>query len=252
MSQVVRVLVVDDSAFARKVLREMLARGSGLEVVGAARDGREAIELVEQLRPDVVTCDLMMPELDGVGFVREQMNRRPVPILIVSIAPQDAEHALAALEAGAVDFVQKPTALANDDLLRIQDELIEKVRVAAGAPLERLLPPPQLKVGALVPAPARSGRVAAVLIGISTGGPQALRALMPQFPADFPVPIAIVLHMPVGFTALYAQKLDEVCMLSVKEVQEGDEMRPGRVLVAQAGRHMVLRRNPAGVVTAHL
>ena len=232
MSQLVRVLVVDDSAFARKVIREMLSRSPYVDVVGTARDGAEALEMVEQLKPDVVTCDLVMPRMDGAVFVREQMRRRPVPVLIVSIAEQDAEQALAALEAGAVDFVQKPTALASDDLLRIREDLIEKVKAAAAAPLASLIPEPQPQ--------------------IQLPEPQALRALLPQFPADFPVPIAMVLHMPVGFTALYAAKLDELSMLTVREAQEGDEMRPGLALLAQAGRHLVLRRNEAGNVTAHL
>ena len=252
MSQLVRVLVVDDSAFARKVIREMLSRSPYVDVVGTARDGAEALEMVEQLKPDVVTCDLVMPRMDGAVFVREQMRRRPVPVLIVSIAEQDAEQALAALEAGAVDFVQKPTALASDDLLRIREDLIEKVKAAAAAPLASLIPEPQPQIQLPEPARSHPARIAAVVIGISTGGPQALRALLPQFPADFPVPIAMVLHMPVGFTALYAAKLDELSMLTVREAQEGDEMRPGLALLAQAGRHLVLRRNEAGNVTAHL
>lgn len=253
MSRLIRVLVVDDSAFARKVIREMLSRSPYIEVVGAARDGLEALELVRQLDPDVVTCDLIMPRCDGVGFVREQMKRRPLPILILSTAEHDAEQALDALEAGAIDFVQKPTALASDDLLRIREELTEKVKAAAQAPPERLRPVPALPEVAL-PEPVRrtSGRISAVVIGISTGGPQALRTLIPLFPADFPVPIAIVLHMPVGFTALYAAKLRELSMLKVKEAEEGDEMRPGTALLAQAGQHLVLRKNAAEVVTAHL
>jgi two-component system chemotaxis response regulator CheB len=251
MSQLIRVLVIDDSAFARKVIREMLSRNPYIEVVGTARDGAEALEMVEQLNPDVVTCDLMMPRLDGVGFVREQMRRKPLPILILSVAPQDAEQALAALEAGAVDFVQKPTALATDELMHIREQLIEAVKGAAGAPVERLQLAEPARAPAPEPKPHVSGRIDAIVIGVSTGGPQALRNLMPQFPANFPVPIAIVLHMPVGFTSLFAQKLDETSQLTVKEAAEGDEVRPGLALIAQAGRHMVLRRNNEGV-TAHL
>ena len=252
MSQLIRVLIIDDSAFARKVIREMLSRSPYIEVVGAARDGAEALELVEQLKPDVVTCDLMMPRMDGAAFVREQMSRRPIPILILSVADQDAEQALAALEAGAIDFVQKPTALATDDLLRIREELVDKVKAAAQAIVEHLAveepaAPPE------VPAPPRRpARLDVIVIGVSTGGPQALRSLMPQFPADFPVAIAMVLHMPVGFTALYAEKLAEITRLVVKEAAEGDEMRPGRALLAQAGRHLILKRTPGGKVTAHL
>src|ERR1043165_5223500 len=114
MSQLIRTLIVDDSAFVRKVVRETLSRSPFIDVVGTARDGQEALEMVEQLRPDVVTCDLQMPRLDGVMFVREQMARKPLPILILSASPQDAEGTLEAIHAGAIDFVQKPSALANN------------------------------------------------------------------------------------------------------------------------------------------
>src|SRR6478735_7109914 len=133
MSGVTRVLVVDDSAYVRKVVSQMLSRTGDIEVIGIARDGNEALELVEELRPDVVTCDLVMPELDGVGFVRAQMSRRPLPIVIVSVANESGELVLSALDAGAVDFIQKPTALATDRLLEISDDLIEKVTNAAAA-----------------------------------------------------------------------------------------------------------------------
>src|ERR687894_235745 len=138
MDRVLKVLVVDDSAYVRKVVKQMLSRSPFLEVVGAARDGREALELVEQLDPDVVTCDLIMPELDGVGFVREQMRRRPLPIIIMSIASETGEAALTALDAGAVDFVQKPTALATEKIFEVSDELVEKVKSAAGIPMARV------------------------------------------------------------------------------------------------------------------
>src|SRR5258705_13513154 len=133
MSDLVRILIVDDSAYVRKVIRQMLSRSPFLEIVGTARDGREALELAQELRPDVITCDLIMPELDGVGFIKAQMARRAVPIVVVSVASESGELVLAALDAGAVDFVQKPTALATDRLLEIGDELVEKVKVAAGA-----------------------------------------------------------------------------------------------------------------------
>jgi two-component system chemotaxis response regulator CheB len=253
MSQVIRVLIVDDSAFARKMIREMLSRSPYIEVVGTARDGLEALELVEQLKPDVVTCDLIMPRLDGLGFVREQMARRPVRILILSIADQDAEQALAALDAGAVDFVRKPTALATDDLLRIRDELIEKVKTAAEAPSEQLRVLTENVPGVIALKPKAPGRIAAVVIGVSTGGPQALRMLIPKLPPDFPVPVGIVLHMPIGFTALYAAKLGESCRIKVREAEDGDVLQPGLALIAQAGRHLVLRRkHEKDEVTAHL
>src|ERR1700750_1304773 len=150
MDRVLKVLVVDDSAYVRKVVKQMLSRSPFLEVVGTARDGREALELVEQLTPDVVTCDLIMPELDGVGFVREQMQRRPLPIIIMSGAKETAEAALTALDAGAVDFVQKPTALASEKIFEVSNELIEKVKAAGNVSLNRLPAAPLPKIAAKV------------------------------------------------------------------------------------------------------
>src|ERR1051325_11197286 len=138
MDRVLKVLVVDDSAYVRKVVKQMLSRSPFLEVVGTARDGREALELVEQLGPDVVTCDLIMPELDGVGFVREQMQRKPLPIIIMSVAKETAEAALTALDAGAIDFVQKQTALATEKIFEVSAELIEKVKAAGNIVLNRI------------------------------------------------------------------------------------------------------------------
>src|SRR4051812_35953180 len=128
MTNLTRVLIVDDSAYVRKVIRQMLSRSPFIDVVGIARDGREALDLVPELNPDVITCDLIMPGLDGIGFIREQMARRPLPIIVVSVASESGEQVLAALDAGAIDFVQKPTALATDRLLDMGDDLVEKVK----------------------------------------------------------------------------------------------------------------------------
>ena len=255
MDRVLRVVVIDDSAYVRKVVREILSRSPFLEVVGAARDGREALELVEQLDPDVVTCDLIMPELDGIGFVREQMQRRPVPIIIMSVAKETAEAALTALDAGAIDFVQKPTALASEKIFEVSNELIEKVKAAGSISLNRLpksAPPPVPST--TEPAAKISGThsVDIVAIGISTGGPQALKRLIPQLPSDFPVPVVMVMHMPVGYTEMYAAKLNEMSKLEVREAAEGDEVKPGWVFLAQAGRHLTLKRNADGKVVTHL
>lgn len=252
MKKAIRTLVVDDSAFARKAMREMLARCSEIEVVGTARDGQEALEMVEELQPDVVTCDLIMPTLDGIGFIRAQMASRPIPILLVSVTQEESERALEALNAGAVDFIQKPTALATNDLMRIRDELVEKIKAAAGAPVERLVPVEEV-VQEVHSTVARSDlKVDIVVIGISTGGPQGLRHLIPQFPADFPVPIAMVLHMPVGYTALFAQKLNEISKLKVVEASQGEEVVPGKALLAPAGKHLSLRRDPKGRIVGQL
>lgn len=253
MDRVLRVLVVDDSAYVRKVIKQMLSRSPFIEVVGAARDGQEALEMVEQLSPDVVTCDLIMPVLDGVGFVREQMSRRPVPIVIVSIANDGSELALTALDAGAVDFVQKPTALATEKILEVSEELIEKVKGAASVQMAHLRTALAREPAASPPMTvSRTGRIDLVVLGISTGGPQALKYLIPQLPADFPVPLVMVMHMPVGYTEMYAQRLDEISQLKVCEAHEGDIVKPGIVMLAQAGRHLTMRRQANGTIVAHL
>lgn len=251
MNPVIRTLIVDDSAFVRKVVKEMLCRSPFIEVVGMARDGEEALELAEKLSPDVITCDLSMPVVNGVEFVKQQMARKPLPILILSATPEDAGQVVEALDAGAVDFVRKPTAFASPDLLSVREELVEAVKIASRTHQEKVAPAIVQPAFALPAAPSNL-RVDAVVIGISTGGPQALRHMLAQFPADFPVPIAIVLHMPLGYTEMFAQKLDEVSPLEVREVREGDRMRPGLVLLGQAGRHFRLHRNGSGQVECHL
>ena len=248
MTNLVRVLIVDDSAYVRKVIRQMLSRSPFIETVGIARDGREALESAAELKPDVIICDLIMPELDGVGFIREQMARHPIPIVVVSVASESGELVLAALDAGAVDFVQKPTALATDRLLEIGNDLVEKVKMAAGArPAVSRAP----AAPALLPAPSTHA-VDIVVIGISTGGPQALKMLIPKLPAELAVPVGIVLHMPVGYTELYARKLNEQSALTVLESQGGELVTPGHVYLAPAGRHLTLRRNGTGQVMTHL
>jgi len=249
MKSPIRVIIIDDSAFVRKVVREMLSRDPEIEVVGAARDGEEGIQLIAELNPDVVTCDLTMPRLNGVMFVKRQMALRPLPILLLSASPQDAEEVIQALDAGAFDFLQKPTALATDALLNIRQELVAKVRAAAEVPVGNLAIGGKTAQEIFQPH-ALSADI--VVIGISTGGPQALRHLLPQFPTDFPVPIAIVLHMPIGYTALFAEKLDELCALTVSEAKEGEAVTAGHAYIAQAGRHLIFHRDAAGVVRTRL
>jgi two-component system chemotaxis response regulator CheB len=240
----IRAMIVDDSPFVRKVVKEMLLRSPFIDVVGMARDGEEALQMAHELKPDVITCDLTMPKMDGVEFVRRQMSREPVPILIVSASPADGDLVIDGLAAGAVDFVRKPTARATDDLLTVRQELTEKVKAAARAPIKNLH-------AEAAPAPVvhlKQGKrnVDVVAIGISTGGPQALRQLIPQLPADLPVPLLIVLHMPVGYTGFFAAKLAEISKMPVREAQDGDILQAGLALVAQAGHHMTIQRIPSG------
>ncbi len=252
MNQIIRVVVVDDSAYVRKVLKEMLSRSPFLEVVGTARDGEDALDVVARLQPDVVTCDLIMPGVDGVEFIRRQMAIRQVPIVVVSIAAEESERVLSALDAGAVDFVQKPTALATDRMLDMAAEVIATVKAAAQAPLARLRPPAMAAPATIVPSKQFAHRYDVLVIGVSTGGPQALKAVIPRLPASFPIPVCIVLHMPIGYTSAYARRLDEASALSVVEAADGEEVRRGVVLVAPAGRHLAFRRDGSGVVRARL
>jgi two-component system, chemotaxis family, protein-glutamate methylesterase/glutaminase len=251
MDRVLRVLVVDDSAYVRKVVKEMLSRSPFLEVVGTARDGNEALEMVDRLQPDVVTCDLIMPATDGVEFIRKQMAIRPIPMVVVSIAGESSERVLNALDAGAVDFVQKPTALATDKILEIAQELVAKVKAAGGAPMTRLRQPAVLAARPAVPTSFHN-RFDVLVIGVSTGGPQGLKGVIPRLPATFPVPVVLVLHMPVGYTEAYAKRLDEMSALSVVEARDGQEVRPGVVFVAPAGRHLTFHRDSSGVVRTKL
>ena len=248
MPEIVRVLVVDDSAYVRKVVSQMLGRSPFVEVVGTARDGEEALGLVQELRPDVVTSDLNMPVMDGVSFVRAQMARRPIPIIIISIAAESGEQVLAALDAGAIDFVQKPTALATERLMDMADELIDKVKAAARSPPRSVVARAPQPAQPAVRRAAR-GPIDVVVIGISTGGPQGLKVLVPQLPADCPVPVAMVMHMPLGYTEMYAQKLNELSPLRVIEAGEGQVVEAGTVFLAPAGRHLTFRKDGGRVIT---
>jgi two-component system, chemotaxis family, protein-glutamate methylesterase/glutaminase len=250
MDHILRVLVIDDSAFVRKIIRQMLSRSPFIDVVGTARSAEEGLELAKELRPDVVTLDLIMPGMGGIGFIREQMARSPIPILVVSIASETSQLVLEALDSGAIDFVQKPSALASEKVLEMSDDLIEKVKAAGNVRLTAVRPASRSSAtGVISGLKAKSTEI--VVIGVSTGGPQALKQLIPALPANFPVPIAIVMHMPVGYTELYAQRLNDLSALAVCEAQEGAELRAGSVLIAPAGRHLTFIRSGNSVV-AHL
>jgi len=262
MTGIIRVLVVDDSAFVRKVVAQMLSRSPFIEIVGVARDGAEALEMCARLSPDVITLDLVMPNVDGLEFLRRQMAIRPIPVIICSISHESGASALEAFELGAVEFVQKPTALATDRVFEIADELLAKVKAAASAVM---LPPrvpsapspatadsPQRSDSGGSGQPANSRRADVVVLGISTGGPQALRKLIPRFAKTFPVPIAVVLHMPVGYTEMYAHRLNEISQLDVREAHDGDLIGAGTMFLAPAGRHLGFVRSTDGSVRARL
>jgi two-component system chemotaxis response regulator CheB len=252
MERLIKVLVVDDSAYIRKVLRMILNKSPFIEVVGTAVNGADALEKVAELNPDVVTSDLIMPEMDGIHFIKEQMRRKPLPIVVVSIASESGEMALKALEACAVSFVQKPTALATERVYEMSEELIQAVKNAANISLRALVAQNEIKPKIQVARPIGKNNIEAVVIGVSTGGPQALKYVIPLLPADFPVPVFIVLHMPVGYTELYAKKLNELTKLRVAEAKEGEQVVAGRVYLAKAGMHMLVKHSSNGTDYIHL
>lgn len=241
----VRVLVVDDSAFARKVLREVLATSSRIEVVGVARDGLEALERIATLAPDVVTLDLMMPNLDGIGVLRELSGARSPRVVVVSVSGEETELVVEALALGAFDLVRKPTSLATDRLYELGADLVRAVLAAAegGARSRARAAGVQQPVAPPVPA----GPVSLVVIGTSTGGPQALSGLIPALPPEMP-PVAVALHIPAEYTGPMAVRLDRLSQLRVVEATDGLALARGMVILARGGSDLVLERQGDRVV----
>lgn len=240
-----RVLVVDDSAFARKVLREILADDERIDVVGFARDGFDALEKIDELAPDVVTLDLVMPVLDGVGLLEALRSRPKAPrVVVVTMSDADSPRALEALRAGAFDLVHKPTALATDRLYELRDELVAKVLAAADGRL-----PPAVSMRPMAVTSAAEVHTRLLVIATSTGGPRALTLLLGALPASFAVPIVAVVHMPAGFTHGLAQRLDSDCALSVHEAEDGRVFGPGTVAIGRAGQHLRVQKVPGGCQT---
>lgn len=253
MTRQVRVLVVDDSAFMRKVLSDLLQSDPALTVIGTARDGRDGVEKTLALEPDVLTMDVEMPKLDGYGALREIMARRPTPVVMVSSHTRGgAEATVRALALGAVDFVAKPSGSISLNMHITRDELVAKVKAAASAtPRYRRVVAdlPSIRrevelspvVASVAHAQIDGGPVARrlVVIGCSTGGPGALHQIIPRLPVDLPAGVLVVQHMPAGFTRSLANRLDEISTIAVKEAEEGDRVVGGRVLIAPGGFHMV-------------
>lgn len=259
----VRVFVVDDSAFVRRTLTKMLERDPRIEVIGTAWDGREAVEKIPRLKPDVVTLDINMPKMNGLEALDIIMKKMPVPVIIVSSEDQHIiEETLEALEHGAVDFIMKPTNNASEKLFQIQTELVGRVLALAGSKhkplaheLKSILPPLETRP-LFSPRPAAAPRVRVqpecVAIGVSTGGPTALYHIIPKLPKDFPAGILIVQHMPPGFTKPLADRMNKNSALTVKEAETGDEVAPGTVLIAPGGHHLFLQRDMRKKILARI
>ena len=254
----VRVLVVDDSAFFRRRLTEARAADPAIEVVGVARDGREAVARVTELRPDVVTMDVEMPVMDGITAVRRIMATAPTAVLMISAATQEGARAtVEALEAGALDFIPKPTDL-GDPFGEAVRRLRERVRVLGRRGRWRLPPPASPAAGPLPPpAPAAprgpvtdalAQRFRLIVIGTSTGGPVALQRVLTGLPGGFPVPLLLVQHMPAGFTRAFAARLDQLCAIQVQEAEDGSLLHPGQALLAPGGLQTLVQRGRSGAL----
>jgi two-component system, chemotaxis family, protein-glutamate methylesterase/glutaminase len=254
----IRVLIVDDSAFMRKVLRGIISADSALQVIGEARDGREAISLAQSLDPDVITMDIMMPHVDGLEAIELIMSQHPRPIVIVSSESREgAASTLRGLSLGAIDFVAKPKSGVDLDMNLVRDELSRKLRLAAKVrvvrtatrPKSNVPLAPQAQSQSQRPAPQESEpadpanestRIPIVVITASTGGPATLMRLVPRFRRDFPAAVLAVLHMPAAFTKQFSAQLAEASRIRVKEAEEGEIAQPGTLYLCPGSHHLRL------------
>lgn len=247
------VLVVDDSAFMRKIVSELIDDSGDFRVVGTARNGEDAIRKVHALDPDVVTMDIEMPVLDGIGALGYIMSEAPRPVVMLSgAATGDAgDLAIRALELGAVEFVRKPSGPISLDLQAVRDQLLAALRATEQVNLRSVdvLARPREPVVKRAPEPA-PGATRVVAIASSTGGPRALAEVLPRLPRTLGAAVLVVQHMPAGFTRSLAQRLDAQSHLRVVEAADGELVRHDRVYVAPGGRHMRVRRAAAGPVIA--
>jgi two-component system chemotaxis response regulator CheB len=241
----IRVLVVDDSAFNRRTISEIL-EGSGVaKVVGVARDGEEGIKKAFDTRPDLITLDLEMPRMDGFTFLRIVMKSLPTPILVISSRSED-KNVFKALELGAIDFLAKPGShMESSEILR--EEIVSKIKVVRELKIrnvQRRLSRTEAPAGfAPEPAPTLDlPRAEGVLIGASTGGPSALQSIIAALPGSLAAPVLVSQHMPAGFTRAFAERLDRNSALRVKEAEDGDAVEPGRVLVAPGGKNLLVHK----------
>lgn len=240
-SKLPTVLVVDDSAFMRQVISQLVESSREFRVVGTARDGREAISQVQALEPQIVTLDIDMPELDGLAALGYIMTHMPRPIVMLSAATTRDGHdaTVRALELGALDFVRKPSGPVSPDLTKVAERLLAALRAAATANIPRpaAVMPPRVIVTDSVRPPAAIAR-AVVAVATSTGGPRALAMVLPELPRDLPAALLIVQHMPAGFTKSLARRLDALSRIEVSEACHGDVVVSGRAYIAPGGCHM--------------
>jgi two-component system chemotaxis response regulator CheB len=277
MADEVSVLIVDDSALMRNLISKMVESTPGLVVAEKAMNGVFAIQKIPRVNPDVIVLDLEMPEMNGIEFLKERKKQGiTIPVVILSsIARRGAEITMEALALGASDFIQKPSGSVSEDIHTVKDTLVgmllgyggqyrrrqgKKVLAPGEYPKKPEIPesaitdihkifPPTPAAPAKPPAPIRKpGNIEVIAIGISTGGPDALRVVFAKLDADLKQPILVVQHMPAGFTLEFARSLDRLCPLNVKEAEEGDMVQAGRVLIAPGNKHLEVERKSLGTI----
>ena len=262
--ETIKVVVVDDSPFMRKILSDILNSDSQLEVIGSARNGKEAIETIKTLKPDILTLDIEMPIMDGLEALKIIMENHPMPIVMLSARTYEGgKSTMTALELGAIDFIQKPSNIFSTKADALKNEIIDKIKGAYKAKIfDRRKK--VAKTSVAIPSPRKSEIIRAVgrgkhpitqniiAIGTSTGGPRALQNIIPLIPEHFPASVLIVQHMPEGFTKSLAERLDSISSIRVKEAEDSEEMRPGHAYIAPGNFHLEVKEGKLNKFTLHL
>ena len=249
----IKVLIVDDSALIRSVLKEIIESHKDMKVVGAAPDPLVAREMIKQLNPDVITLDVEMPRMDGLGFLEKLMRLRPMPVVMISsLTERGSDVTLRALELGAVDYISKPKLDISRGLQEYSQEIADKIRAAARAHIKKPMGlDVQKSLSADAVLPALSNRIASteklIIVGASTGGTEAIKDFLIKLPPDCPG-IAITQHMPEAFTKSFAMRLDSLCKIAVKEAEQGDRILPGHAYIAPGSAHLLVKRSGANYV----
>jgi two-component system chemotaxis response regulator CheB len=241
---ITKVLIVDDSAYTRQLIKKIVEQDPTLMVAGIASDGIDAMAKTLRLKPDIITLDFEMPEMDGFSFLRWLMRERPTPVIMVS-SHHDSKTVFKALELGAVDFIAKPTKRASFELQNIEKDLLGKIKGIKEIRLDILSKNLELlDKGGMIEAAgeAEQQSMQLVAVGSSTGGPAALQIVLTRLPADFPAALIVSQHMPRGFTGPLSERLNKLAQIRIKEAEENDPIEPGTVLICPGGYHLGIRR----------
>ncbi len=251
MEKKIKVLIVDDSAFMRMVLKDIIDKQSNMKVIGLARDGLEAVEKASNLKPDVITLDVEMPKLNGLEALKIIMKKTPSKVLMVSsLTSEGASITVESLEHGAVDFIQKPAGSTSWTFRQVQDDLIKKINEISTIDVNTLIP--RKSDNKKVRKPVRLAGDKVLLIASSTGGPRSLDKVIPKLPGELNVPVLVIQHMPAGFTKSLADRMNRISELTVKEAEEGDLLEKNHVYVAPGNYHMGLKKNSSGKIKIFL